>query len=136
MATYASSGDLEEYIAGNDDVVLPVDVEALLEQAERDVDLAIGQNIAKLPSGLLLDPALLSASQREALARATCAAAEWRLLIDADDLTGGLSVIPSTVTLIGRPGRPPGPRVLEELAGHALIRRSGTVKPDPPPLAA
>jgi hypothetical protein len=66
---------------------------------------------------------------REALSRATCAQVEFALAMGVDVLVGAQDNIASLGSITFRPGPLPriGPRVPEELAGHGLIIRSGTV---------
>lgn len=129
MAAYATAADLEAYLAGStaesERPLGPARIERLLEDAQRDVDRAIG-GVADPVTGLRVDVASLTAAQRGALARATCAAAEHRIEI-ADEIPGGTEFGPPGVPLLWRGSRPPGPRVFEELAGFALVRRSGTL---------
>jgi len=87
-----------------------------------------------LATGRKLDPATLSPAQRAALSRATAAACEFRLAVGPEELTGETDYLSGELTMLRRASRPPGPRVLEELAGFNLIRRSGCALPDPPPL--
>ena len=146
MSTYASGRQVIDYLQGNADLDLPPGVdedgeaipsselERLIAASERDVDRLLGP-IPMLATGRKLDPATLSPAQREALSRAVGAAVEFRLMLDAETLTGADDFVPGgEVTLIRRASRPPGPRVHEELAGFGLVKRSGCALPDPPPL--
>lgn len=131
MAVYATSADLTAYLQ-NDGLSVPDGaVEALLDQAQEDVDRAVGA-FPKLASGLVFDPTLLAAAQQDALRRATCAAAEYRLATE-DEAIGASEFLSGPVTLAWRGPRPPGPKVLEALAGHGLFRRSGCAQPTPEP---
>lgn len=135
MATYASDEQVRAYLSENPELEVPADLAPLIGHGERDVDRAIGGPPILLATGLRLDPTLLSTAQRGALSRAVGAAVEFRLMLDAETLTGADDFVPGgEVTLIRRASRPPGPRVLEELAGFGLVRRSGCALPDPPPL--
>lgn len=128
MAVYATPEALTDYIASNEDATLPGDpvaVQRLLARAERQVDLVVGP-WPRFSSGLKFDPALLDVTQRAALSRATCAAAEHLLVVDASFLAGAEDFAPGEVSILYRAMRD-APRVLEELAGHGLVRRSGTV---------
>jgi hypothetical protein len=133
--SYATREELADYIADDDLIELPGEDETdrLLADAERDVDRLLALGDRDPDSGLRLDPEALSEPQRTAVSRATCAAAAWRLHQDPEDVAGadpGVAGLPGGITL--RPvGRPPGPRPLEELAGHGLPLRSGTVQPEP-----
>jgi hypothetical protein len=146
MGAYATGEEVAAYLSDNPDLDLPPGVdedgeaipsselERLIAHAERDVDRAIGGPPVLLATGLRLDPTALSAAQRGALARAVGAAVEYRLSIDSEALVGADDYVPSEVSIINRAGRPPGPRVAEEMSGYGLIRRSGCALPDPPPL--
>jgi hypothetical protein len=71
VAIYASVSDLESYVADNPEVTLSGGseaVERLLQRAERDVDRALGP-YPVLATGRKLDPTVISAPQRGALAR-------------------------------------------------------------------
>ena len=128
MPTYASEADLVEYVRDNPHAALPVDVEArarLLERAERRVDEALGP-WPLLSTGRKLDPAALDLVQRSALARATCAAAEHELLLGPEFFVGDDDYLPNDVSILRRASRV-SPRMLQELSGTGLIRRSGTV---------
>jgi hypothetical protein len=86
VPTYATQADLEAYVEGDLDAGL--DVDALLERAERDVDALLVLPL-RCPDGtvvlmdpgltLKLDPVALPAGTRQALADAVCAQAEYRL---------------------------------------------------------
>ncbi len=144
MATYATAEQVLEYLADSD-VELSVErdgagellpsprLERLIAHAERDVDRAIGGPPIPLATGLRLDPTTLPAAQRAALSRAVGAAVEYRLSIDPEALVGADDFLPGgDLTVLRRASRPPGPRVLEELAGYGLVKRSGCALPDPP----
>ena len=87
-ATYATSADLAAYVADNAEVSAPSAADALLERAERDVDRVVGP-WPVFSNGRKFDPPALTAPQRAALSRATCAAAEFRLTIGESELVGG-----------------------------------------------
>lgn len=135
---YASEDDLRGYVS--DDAVLPTDPEdmaAMLHAASRDVDALLAPLAVDADEGLKVSGALaagLSAAQAAALVRACCAAAEWRLVQGDEELVGGADGIASVggISFTGGPlPRPPGPKVIEELAGLLPVR-SGTVAPDEP----
>lgn len=79
MATYATVSDFEGYSEGwqtNDAAAL----ERTLQRAERDIDRILGYQGHRPDSQILkLVPADLGARQRDALMRATCAQAEYRI---------------------------------------------------------
>lgn len=132
MALYATQAALAAYVADNADVALPGDEEAvqrLLERAERRVDLALGP-WPVLSTGRKIDPASLDLVQRSALERATCAAAEHELVVGVGFLVGEEDYLPGEVSILRQPLRT-SPRMLEELAGHGLVKRSGTVATPP-----
>jgi hypothetical protein len=136
VATYATEADLEQYLAPNRAARLaPVeDPEGLLRRAERDVDRLLGPYARVAATGLKLDPAALTAAQRAALARATCAAAEFRLMVGEEELVGDTDYVPATLVVLRRAGRV-SPKAAEELSGHGLVRYSGCAAPTPEPVA-
>jgi len=128
MALYSTTQELADYVASNEDATLPASPEAtqrLLERAEGVVDRALGP-WPYLSTGRKLDPAALDLVQRAALSRATAAAAEHLLVVDASFLAGAEDFAPGEISVLYRAMRD-APRVLEELAGHGLVKRSGTV---------
>lgn len=79
MATYyATRSDVDAYLT---DGSLPAGAEGdkLLERAERDVDNLLGPLPFNTTTGLHYNPADLQDWEAEALKRAVCAQAEWRL---------------------------------------------------------
>jgi hypothetical protein len=127
MATYASQADLEAYIEGwtTDD---PDAVERLLERAERDVDSVLASPVpgGRQATGLRLDPDGLPGWQAQALARATCAQAEYRFAM------GEEFFVRAQHDRVYGPdfrtdGQLPyiGPKVERELAGTGLARTEG-----------
>lgn len=128
--TYATASEVDDYLF--EAQINPPEqgpTPELIERAERDVDRVIG---GPLPEGaaLRLDPALLTDSQRTALARAVGAQVEYRLLSGETSFAESEDVSGPDLTVISRWTRI-GPKVAEELAGHGLIRRSGTAAPSP-----
>lgn len=127
-ATYASAAALTSYT----DAQLPDGEDAvreLLERAERDVDRLLGR-YEVLATGRKLDPATLTAAQREALSRATCAAAEYRLLMGPQFFVAGQferSAGPDFSSVGALPRE--APKALEELAGFGLLADRFTVSP-------
>ena len=133
MAAYASREALVAYVEGNDAVDLPGEpeaVERLLEQGQRDVDRALGPYPESLPGALKIDPDGLSDAQAAALSRATCAACEFRLMLDAALQVGDEDYLPATVTVLRR-AQTVSPKMLEELSGSGLRRWSGCAAPTP-----
>ena len=126
MAIYATANDLAEYLRESE-VPMPAGdaVDRLLERAEIAVDLIVGP-WPWFANGRKFDPEQLDTVQRVALSRATCAAAEHILSLDADMFVGGDDYAPPEVTVLRRAART-SPRAVEELAGHGLIRKSGTL---------
>jgi hypothetical protein len=129
-ATYATPAEVRAYVTAETAVLLPkddADLEAMIETAELDVDRQLSARLERDPTtGRKLTLADLSAVQVAALSRATCAAVEWRTLQGEDDLAeaddgttqvGGLRTGPMP--------RPPGPKMIEELAGFGFAWRSG-----------
>lgn len=132
MAVYASAADLAAYVADNPELPLPAAPEAqerLLARAERAVDLVLGP-WPRFANGRKLDPAALDTTQRAALSRATCAAAEHLAMLDPAFWVGDDDFLPNEVSILRRAPRV-SPRMLEELAGHGLLKRSGTVASSP-----
>src|SRR5439155_1353023 len=82
---------------------------------ERDVDLVLGP-YPTAPGELKLDPEKLSEAQRAALSRATCAACEWRLVVDQGVQIGDDDYLPLGVGILRRAAAV-SPRMLEELVG-------------------
>ncbi len=130
MATYATTAELTAYLDENADAsVGNADADKLLERAERDVDRVIGPYTVNATTGLKLTPASLTSVQRAALSRATCAAAEYRLVLGEAELVGDDVLLPVMLQPIRTAGRV-APKILEELAGSGLITWSGTVATD------
>ena len=139
MATYASANDLAAYVAANRAAqrslrrIDPDRIETLLQRGERAVDGVVGPAWPRdSATGLRLNPAALTQAQRDAAARATCAFAEWVLTIGAEVEAGDAVERPSGVAFAQPPARQP-PKLLSELAGYGLLRRTATVAADPEP---
>lgn len=133
MSVYASPADLRIY-AQDSGVIVPTDdaeVERLLARCEIDIDLIAGP-WPWLSTGRKFDPPTLPVTAREALKRGTCAQSVFRLAQGEDELIGAEDGIAGFGTLTLRPVTVPrvGPRVWEELAGHGLLIRTGTVPVD------
>lgn len=127
MAVYATEAELDSYLLDTPEVSAPggEGSERLLARAEREVDRALGP-WPRFANGLKLDPAQLDTTQRAALSRATCAAAEWLLLLDPATIAGDDDYLPDGAVILRRAQRV-SPKMLAELAGHGLVRYSGTV---------
>lgn len=80
MPTYADRAAFEDYVEGwvTDDADA---LDRLLGRAERDIDRLLVGNPALTTTGLRIDPATLSAWERDALSRAVCAQAEHRVTV-------------------------------------------------------
>jgi hypothetical protein len=130
MPSYATAEDLALYLKRST-VVAPDsdDADAVLEDAERVVDRYAGVGWPWLSTGRKFDPPSLPVYAREALMRATCAAAEWLLAVDIDEAIGTTDYLPDQLRVERRAGRI-SPRMVEELAGSGLVLYSGTVTPD------
>lgn len=136
MPTYATVDEFKSYVADIplDTLSLPDDeaIERLLERAERDVDRIAGP-WPVLSTGRRFAPDSLTTAQQDALMRATCAQAEFRLamgefeLIGADD---GIAGVAGVVTFATKPLPRVGPKVIEELAGSGLYLYSGALPPE------
>jgi hypothetical protein len=136
--TYASHNDLINMMLGNDAAEIPDDedvVTAVLMRAERRVDALLGPIPVQPDTGLKLDPAALTPEQQNALARATAAMGEHELTVSREFLAGGDEFVGAGLVQVRGPLRMP-PSVLEELAGHGLVRTSYCAGPTPPPVAA
>jgi hypothetical protein len=126
LATYATQTDLDQYLIGSD-VSPPDDAEALLRRAETAVDGALGPYPVNASTGLKLDPGSLTTIQRDALARATAAAAEHELIVGRD--WGDDFAPPNMMPL--RRASTTSEQMLRELAGFALVTYSGCAQPTP-----
>jgi hypothetical protein len=132
--TYATGEALRRYLAVGPDALatqVPTDdddMRRLLRRAERDVDNVLGRAVL-LPNGRKLAPVTLTGAQRDALARATCAAAEQRLVAGEDALVGDDEFIPNGMATLRQLVRP-APKIFEELVGSGLLRWSGIAAPD------
>jgi len=135
MATYATAEQLVAYCAVSGVVIAESDDEreALILRAEEDVDRILGPYLRDPVTGRKLIPNLLTAAQRDALARATCAAAEFRAAQGEDTLVGdddGTTSVPELgLAAVATLPRPPGPKCLEALADYGLVIRSGCAAP-------
>jgi hypothetical protein len=131
MPIYATADDLTAYLKRST-AMPPVDdddANALLEEAEREVDRYAGVGWPWLSTGRRFDPPSLPVYAREALKRATCAAAEWLLMVEPGERAGDTDYLPDSLRVERRAGRV-APRLVEELAGSGLVLYSGTVTPD------
>jgi hypothetical protein len=139
VATYASTADLLDYVIDNraawrtlrnaDDEQL----ERLVERGERAVDLVLGAAWPRDPAtGLRLNPTTLTQAQRDAVSRAVCAYVEWLVLVGAAVEAGDSVEAPATLAVLQPAARQP-PKIVAELAGYGLLKRSATVQPDPAP---
>lgn len=138
MGVYATVQQVRDYLADDTDAGLPADddaVEALIARAERRVDLVLGPHPIVEATGLKVDPATLTGSQADALARAVGASVEHELLVGLEFLAGSDDYLSGEITVLRQPLRQ-SPRVLEELAGHGLLTRSGVAAPTPVPTPA
>lgn len=135
MPTYAGAELLRAYCAASG-VVLPAtaaELDALIERAERDIDRLLGPYPIDPLTGLKLDPLEVTPAQAGALARATCAAAEYRVAVGEDawiEARDGLTAV-GGLSFDLRPLPRVAPKALEELSGHALLLRSGCALADP-----
>jgi hypothetical protein len=99
MPAYATQADFEGYVPGwtTDD---PAELAKLLERASRDVDYLLGPLRPLLDgpfAGFKVDPSTLADPHRTALARATCAQAEYRFRyvepgVEAATAAGGRNI--------------------------------------------
>jgi hypothetical protein len=132
MSVYATPADLTEYATDDPSVVLPEGDAQMraLDRAERDVLRYLG---AVGQVGALIVLEALTAYQRDALRRAVCAQAAWRLARGEDDMAGADSDVLTIGSVTLRAERLPrvGWIAEEELAGAGLLRRSGSAAPTP-----
>lgn len=122
MATYATVGQLRDYadLVGGADP----DLETVLARAERDVEAVEPGDSLDTATGLSYDPANMEAWKTQALSRAVCAQAEYRIsrgepaLVDAqyDRVSGPDFTTEGLLPHIG-------PKVWRELAAGGLLRR-------------
>lgn len=138
MATYAAADDLNAYLAADRSArrnLRGIDddgIERMLQRGERAVDLVLGPTYPRdLVTGLKLDPATLTQAQRDALSRAVCAYVEWVLLVSTAVEAGDSIEAPVNLAIVQPAARQP-PKMVAELAGYGLLKRSATVIPDPP----
>lgn len=132
MATYATPADLDLYSEGFT-VTDPAAVERELQRAERDVDRLLGyQGQVNAATGLKLDPAALQPYQRDALMRATCAQAEYRIEMGPEFFRRAQheQVTGPQFTTTGKLPRV-GPKVMEELSGSGLVQAWGGLAEGP-----
>lgn len=136
MTDYATAYDVEEALPHFRGVRQrdSDDLERTLEAAARDVDRACRGPGDLLDGSPLFDVDALTEYQVETLRWATVVACVWRLAEGEADLLAVSDWMPTGLSFDRRAGRPPGAVVLEVLAGSGLIRRSGTVSPDPAPV--
>lgn len=138
MALYATPAQVRAYVQGSG-VIVPADdgeVGRLIERAEREIDLVLGP-WPRFSNGRKLDPPALSVTAREALQRATAAQVEFDSAMGADVLVGaqdGIAAI-GGISFSRDPLPRTAPRAVEELAGHGLLIRSGTVEVENVPAA-
>jgi hypothetical protein len=121
MPTYATVADFEAYSEG----WVTTDVAALtraIERAERDVDRLLGYRGHRVTATVKLDPATLTAFDRDALKRATCAQTEYRIEMGPRFFRQAQhrSVSGPKFSTEGQLPRI-GPKVMEELAGTSLV---------------
>lgn len=123
---YADAADFEAYVPGWTTNV-QVDLEAILEQAERDIDSIIPGYIPQANGLKFGDPhganeLALRSYQVDALTRAVCAQAEYRIAMGPD-----FFVMPQYDSVTGPDfatvGRAPmiAPKVWRELRGFGLV---------------
>jgi hypothetical protein len=132
--TYATRNDCLSYTAG---LTIVAGEEAafdkLIERAEQDVDEACG-DWPLLPVILRkFDAAALSAVQKEALKRATCAQVEFRITLGDQHFRSAqhAKVRGPEFSVEGQLPRI-GPKTMRELAGSGLVKVWRTVRPPSP----
>lgn len=130
---YTTRSDFEGYVPGwTTDNGTALD--ALLERAQRDVDAYLGPLQPSYETGLKLDPSTLRDWEADALSRAVCAQARYRLAFDEDRLVVGRSVkseegpdfkVEYSDSGAAATGSLIGPQVAVELAPIRHLRRLG-----------
>lgn len=91
MPAYATREQFEAYVEGWS-TTNPAALDRLLERASRDVDALLGARVPYATgafAGFKIDPGLLLEWERDALARATCAQAEYRFTVGEEDMASG-----------------------------------------------
>lgn len=125
MPTYATVSDFEDY-SEDWTTTDPAKLEKIIEAAERDVDRILPYQGARPDSQMLkIDPAQLGARDKDALMRATCAQAEYRIQMGAaffrkaqhQSVSGPQFSTQGTLPRIG-------PKVTEELASFSRGKAS------------
>lgn len=137
MGVYTSPDAVRAYVQDNRAAVRALRnagddaLERLIARAQHAVDLVVGGELADPSTGLRLDPAALTEAQASALSRATCAWVEWAVMVGLPFVSGDSVEAPAALAQVSPAARTP-PQLRVELAGFGLLRRSGTVIPEPP----
>jgi hypothetical protein len=137
VGVYTTSDEVRLYIQDNRSAVRALrnaddgTFERLIARAQHAVDLVVGGSPADPSTGLRLDPAALTSAQATALARATAAWIEWAVIVGLATVAGDSVEAPSSLAVVQPAARYP-PKVVSELAGYGLVKRSGTVIPPVP----
>ena len=130
MPAYATISDLEAYVEGLD-VALADEprYNRELERASRDVDNYVGGASPLLESGWRFDPLTLTAVESAALARATAAQTEYRLIKGPDFFVDqGATVQGPDFTITGS-NRWFSPKAARELRLVGMIIGGARAKP-------
>jgi len=134
VGLYATSAQVTAELAGHDDLELPdgAALDALVEEAQREVDRRIGPLLTSPTTGLKLAPLLLTVAQRAALVRAVAVAVGHAVLTDSEQALGTDDLIPAGFFQTRGTGL--APLIDAQLAGFDLISRSGCALPEPEPV--
>jgi hypothetical protein len=129
---YATREDLSASLATSEaDVPDDGEADRLLAYAALAIDRALGVPVPE-DGGPGLDPGSLTAGQAERLKLASLRHVEWAILTGRSFQAGDGEFLPATLTLAVPPLRRVPDQVLEPLGGSGLVRRSGTISPEPP----
>ena len=134
MGTYATQSQIVAALAAHPDVQVPGGdaLEQLIAGAERAVDRRLGPYPVDPVTGAKLAPELLTVAQRAALVAAVAVGVGHAILADGEETFGGDDYLPNLISRVSGDGL--GARIDSELAGHALLARSGCALPDPLPV--
>lgn len=130
MATYIVQTDFESYMGSAWTTTDPVELERIMEEAERDIDslLTFTQGPRSLTTNLKLDPTqIINLYDLAALKRATCAQTEYRIIM-GDKFFARPQYKATSAGGITTQGRLPwfGPKVRRELQETSFYQVSAS----------